>query len=71
MTYTIIGRCARTGRLGIGIATFSITVGRYAHSARSMPDQTDAGARRSDRGRNDAASRNDSTSARAASSRST
>jgi uncharacterized Ntn-hydrolase superfamily protein len=36
MTYTILGRCARTGRLGIGIATFSITVGRYAHSARSM-----------------------------------
>jgi uncharacterized Ntn-hydrolase superfamily protein len=36
MTYTILGRCARTGRLGIGIATYSITVGRYAHSARSM-----------------------------------
>ena len=36
MTYTILGRCARTGRLGIGIATFSITVGRYAHSVRSM-----------------------------------
>jgi uncharacterized Ntn-hydrolase superfamily protein len=35
MTYTILGRCARTGRLGIGIATFSITVGRYAHSAQS------------------------------------
>ena len=35
MTYTIIGRCARTGRLGIGIATYSITVGRYAHSVRS------------------------------------
>jgi uncharacterized Ntn-hydrolase superfamily protein len=36
MTYTILGRCARTGRLGIGIATFSITVGRYARSVRSM-----------------------------------
>ncbi|HTR86633.1 MAG TPA: DUF1028 domain-containing protein [Reyranella sp.] len=36
MTYTILGRCARTGRLGIGIATFSITVGRYAHSAKAM-----------------------------------
>jgi len=35
MTFTILGRCARTGRLGIGIATFSITVGRYARSARS------------------------------------
>jgi len=28
MTYTILGRCQNTGRLGIGIATFSITVGR-------------------------------------------
>jgi uncharacterized Ntn-hydrolase superfamily protein len=27
MTYTIIGRCARTGRLGLGIATFSLAVG--------------------------------------------
>lgn len=36
MTYTILGRCARTGRLGIGIATFSITVGRYTRSVRSM-----------------------------------
>ncbi|MFO1080754.1 MAG: DUF1028 domain-containing protein [Reyranellaceae bacterium] len=35
MTYTILGRCARTGRLGIGIATFSITVGRYARGVRS------------------------------------
>ena len=35
MTYTILGRCAKSGRLGIGIATFSITVGRYAHSTRS------------------------------------
>jgi len=35
MTYTILGRCAKTGRLGIGIATYSITVGRYAHSTRS------------------------------------
>lgn len=40
MTYTILGRCARTGRLGIGIATFSITVGRYAHSTRSMSGVT-------------------------------
>jgi len=36
MTYTILGRCAKTGRLGIGIATFSITVGRYTHCARAM-----------------------------------
>jgi uncharacterized Ntn-hydrolase superfamily protein len=35
MTYTILGRCAKTGRVGIGIATFSITVGRYAHCAQS------------------------------------
>jgi uncharacterized Ntn-hydrolase superfamily protein len=27
MTYTIIGRCARTGRLGLGITTFSLAVG--------------------------------------------
>jgi uncharacterized Ntn-hydrolase superfamily protein len=36
VTFTILGRCARTGRLGIGIATFSITVGRYARSVRPM-----------------------------------
>jgi uncharacterized Ntn-hydrolase superfamily protein len=36
MTFTILGRCARTGRLGIGIATFSITVGRYARSVHPM-----------------------------------
>lgn len=40
MTYTIIGRCAKTGRLGIGIATFSITVGRYAHCAKAMTGVT-------------------------------
>src|SRR6266446_7822194 len=27
MTYSIIARCPRTGRLGLGIATFSIGVG--------------------------------------------
>ncbi len=35
MTYTILGRCQRTGRLGIGIATFSITVGRYCWGVKS------------------------------------
>jgi uncharacterized Ntn-hydrolase superfamily protein len=40
MTYTIIGRCSKTGRLGIGIATFSITVGRYAHCAKAMTGVT-------------------------------
>jgi uncharacterized Ntn-hydrolase superfamily protein len=40
MTYTILGRCAKTGRVGIGIATFSITVGRYAHCARAMAGVT-------------------------------
>jgi uncharacterized Ntn-hydrolase superfamily protein len=40
MTYTILGRCAETGRLGIGIATFSITVGRYAHCAKAMTGVT-------------------------------
>jgi len=28
-TYTVIGRCQRSGRLGIGIATFSLAVGSY------------------------------------------
>lgn len=27
MTYSVIGRCRRTGRLGLGIATFSLAVG--------------------------------------------
>jgi len=27
MTYTLIGRCARTGKIGLGIATFSLAVG--------------------------------------------
>jgi uncharacterized Ntn-hydrolase superfamily protein len=40
MTYTILGRCAKTGRFGIGIATFSITVGRYAHCAKAMTGVT-------------------------------
>jgi uncharacterized Ntn-hydrolase superfamily protein len=35
MTYTILGRCQRTGRVGIGIATFSITVGRYCWGVKS------------------------------------
>ena len=29
MTYTILGRCPRTGQLGIGIAIFSLAVGGY------------------------------------------
>jgi uncharacterized Ntn-hydrolase superfamily protein len=40
MTYTILGRCQRTGRLGIAIATFSITVGRYAHGVKAMAGVT-------------------------------
>jgi uncharacterized Ntn-hydrolase superfamily protein len=40
MTYTILGRCHRTGRLGIGIATFSITVGRYCYGVRAMTGVT-------------------------------
>ena len=35
MTYTIIGRCSRTSRLGIGIATFSLAVGGYCPSVNS------------------------------------
>lgn len=40
MTYTVLGRCHRTGRLGIGIATFSITVGRYCYGVKSMTGVT-------------------------------
>jgi uncharacterized Ntn-hydrolase superfamily protein len=40
MTYTILGRCQRTGRLGIGIATFSITVGRYCYGVKSLTGVT-------------------------------
>ncbi|WP_421998569.1 DUF1028 domain-containing protein [Reyranella sp.] len=40
MTYTVLGRCHRTGRLGIGIATFSITVGRYCWGVKSMTGVT-------------------------------
>src|SRR5258708_39233946 len=40
MTYTKLGRCQRTGRLGIGIATFSITVGRYCYGVKSMTGVT-------------------------------
>tara|TARA_A100001037_G_scaffold70296_1_gene62881 strand:+ start:1787 stop:2494 length:708 start_codon:yes stop_codon:yes gene_type:complete len=29
MTFTIIGRCQRTGLLGVGIATYSLAVGSY------------------------------------------
>ena len=29
MTYTIIGRCARTGQLGVGVATYSFAVGGH------------------------------------------
>lgn len=30
MTYTLLGRCARTGAIGIGIATYSLAVGASA-----------------------------------------
>ncbi len=29
MTYTVVARCAETGRLGVGIATYSLGVGGY------------------------------------------
>jgi len=35
MTYTVLGRCQRTGRLGIGIATFSIAVGLYCNGVQA------------------------------------
>ncbi|HEY0181809.1 MAG TPA: DUF1028 domain-containing protein [Rhodopila sp.] len=40
MTYTVLGRCPRTGRLGIGIATFSITVGLYCNGVKAMTGVT-------------------------------
>src|SRR5260370_13067320 len=40
MTYTVMGSCHKTGRLGIGIATFSITVGRYCRGVRAMAGVT-------------------------------
>jgi uncharacterized Ntn-hydrolase superfamily protein len=35
MTYSIVARCPRTGRLGIGTATFSIACGRRNESVRA------------------------------------
>ena len=40
MTFTVIGHCPRTGRLGIGIATFSITVGLYTNGVRARTGVT-------------------------------
>jgi len=40
MTFTVIGHCPRTGRLGIGIATFSITVGMYCNGVKSRTGVT-------------------------------
>ena len=34
MTFTVIARCARTGQLGIGIATYSLAVGGYCPAIR-------------------------------------
>jgi uncharacterized Ntn-hydrolase superfamily protein len=34
-TYTILGRCPRTGQLGVGIATYSLAVGGYCPMIRS------------------------------------
>ncbi len=34
MTFTIVGRCRRTGRLGVGIATYSLAVGSYCPHVR-------------------------------------
>jgi uncharacterized Ntn-hydrolase superfamily protein len=33
MTFSIIARCARTGQFGIGIASYSIAIGRYCDGA--------------------------------------
>ncbi len=31
MTFTLVARCPKSGQLGIGIATYSITVGLYCN----------------------------------------
>lgn len=33
MTYSIVARCPRTGQLGIGVASFSMAIGRYCDGA--------------------------------------
>ena len=35
MTYTVVGRCARTGQMGIGITTYSLAVGGYCPTIRA------------------------------------
>lgn len=35
MTYTVIGRCARTHEIGIGVATYSLACGSFIHGADS------------------------------------
>ena len=35
MTYTVIGRCARTNKIGLGLATFSVAFGSYTQGAHS------------------------------------
>jgi uncharacterized Ntn-hydrolase superfamily protein len=35
LTYSIVGRCERTGQLGVGIATFSLGVGGYCPLVRT------------------------------------
>jgi uncharacterized Ntn-hydrolase superfamily protein len=35
MTFTVIGRCPRSGRLGVGLATFSLAVGGYCPAIRA------------------------------------
>ena len=36
MTYSVIARCERTGRFGIGTTTFSLACGRRSESLRVM-----------------------------------
>jgi len=35
MTYTVIGRCARTNQIGIGVATYSVACGSFTQGAQS------------------------------------
>ena len=43
MTFSLIGRCARTGRLGLGITTFSLAVGGRCEGVRPRIRSTIAG----------------------------
>ena len=40
MTYSILARCSRTGRLGLAIATYTVCVGLYTNGVRAKVGAT-------------------------------